>query len=123
MLRIKKLLEEEQGGFRNGRSCVDQAFILHGLVKNTISKGSEVLGCFIDLRKAFDGLDRSKLMYKLLKWGINGKMYKVIKSLYDPNKTQSCLRLNNTLTDWFKTGKGVKQGDSLSPVLSFYIYK
>ena len=116
-LEDNDLLEEEQGGFRNGRSCVDQAFVLHSLAKNSISKGRELLGCFIDLRKAFDGLDRMFLMYKLLKVGLSGKLYKVIKSLYDPEKTQSCIRLNNNLTDWFNTGKGVKQGDSLSPIL------
>lgn len=116
-LQENGLLAEEQGGFRNGRSCIDQAFILHTVAKNSILKGRELLGCFIDFKKAFDGLDRMFLKYKLLKSGITGRMYNIIKSIYDPLKTQSCIRLNNNLTDWFETGRGVKQGDSLSPVL------
>ena len=113
----KDILVEEQGGFRKGRSCVDQAFILHGLAKNAISKNDDLYACFIDLRKAFDCVCRDMLMYKLLVTGINGKMYFILKSLYDGQKTQSSIRVNNQLTDWFLTGLGVKQEDSLSPVL------
>lgn len=35
--------------------------------------------------------------------------------------SQSCVQLNNTLTDWFSVEQGVRQGDSLSPTL-FSLY-
>ena len=54
-------------------------------------------------------------MYRLLSYGINGKIYKAIHSLY--NKTVSCVRLNHNVTDWFPLTSGVKQGDNLSPTL------
>ena len=58
-------------------------------------------------------------MYKLLCYGINGKMYKVILSLY--NNTMSCVQINQMLTNWFQVTSGVKQGDTLFPTL-FSIY-
>lgn len=85
--------------------------------KNDIAKNNNLYACFIDLRKAFDFVCRDMLMYKLLLLGIDGKMFKILNSLYDNQKTQSCIRVNNHLSDWFRTELGVKQGDSLSPVL------
>ena len=108
---------EEQGGFRKGRSCTDQIFILNSVIKQTLSKDKELFTCFIDLRKAFDCVNRNMLLYKLLNYGINGKLFKVLKSLYDVQKTMASIRVNDRLSDWFLTSQGVKQGDSLSPVL------
>ena len=58
-------------------------------------------------------------MYRLLSYGINGKIYKAIQSLY--NKTVSCVHLNQNVTDWFPMTSGVKQGDNILPIL-FCIY-
>jgi hypothetical protein len=38
---------------------------------------------FIDLKRAFDFVDRDMLQYKLLRSGIDGKIYTVIKSMYE----------------------------------------
>ena len=108
---------DEQGGFRKKRSCTDQAYILHSLIANNIQSGNNIYSCFIDLKKAFDCVDRNMLLYKLLESGIDGKMYYIIKTLYDPKCTESCIRVNEFITEWFYTRQGVKQGDSLSPVL------
>ena len=70
---------------------------------------------FIDFSKAFDCVNRDMLFYKLLSNGIDGKMYFIIKALY--MGTQSCVKVNNWLTEWFETLLGVRQGDSLSPTL------
>ena len=35
--------------------------------------------CFIDYRKAFDSVNRTKLLYELARSGITGKMYAIIK--------------------------------------------
>ena len=55
------------------------------------------------------------MFYRLLTYGITGKIYKAIKSLY--NNTFSCVRVNNWMTSWFS----VSSGDNLSPTL-FSIY-
>ena len=110
---MSDLLVDEQNGFRQNRSCEEHIYTLTGIIRHQASAP------FIDLEKAFDWVDRDLLMYKLLCYGINGKMYKAILSLY--NNTMSCVQINQMLTNWFQVTSGVKQGDTLSPTL-FSIY-
>ena len=70
---------------------------------------------YIDFSKAFDCVNREMLLLKLLNSGVNGKMYSIIKALY--TGTNSCVKVNNSFTEWFETLVGVRQGDSLSPTL------
>ena len=88
-----------------------------GIIRHQIAKSELVFTSFIDFQKAFQWVDRDLLMWILLCYGINGKMYKAILTLY--NKTMS--QINQMLTDWFQVTSGVKQGDTLSPTL-FSIY-
>ncbi|KAK3092919.1 hypothetical protein FSP39_008861 [Pinctada imbricata] len=110
-LEENDLLVDEQNGFRGDRSCLDHVFTLSSIVKNRNS----TFVTFIDLRKAFDMVDRELMEFCLLKNGIDGQFYNAIKSLY--TDTESCVRLGNRLTDWFSCRSGVKQGDNLSPTI------
>ena len=106
---------EEQNGFRAKRGCIDHIYSLHSIAKQRQQKGLNTFVTYIDFSKAFDCIDRNMLLYNLLQSGIEGKIYYVIKSLY--NLTQACVTLNNTLSEWFITELGVRQGDNLSPTL------
>ena len=53
------------------------------------------------------------LLYRLLEYGVDGKIYTAIRSIY--NKASCAVRVKNMMTDWFDTTQGVKQGDNLSP--------
>ena len=64
-------------------------------------------------------MDRDLLLYRLLTYGINGKIYNAIKSLYQ--NTMSSVRLNEYMSAWFPVTSDVKQGDNLSPIL-FCLY-
>ena len=106
------LLVDEQNGFRSERSCIDHVFTLNSVVKNRNS----TFVTFIDLKKAFDMVDRELLEYSLIKKnGVDGHFYHAVKSLYQ--NTESCVRLGSHYTDWFGCTSGVKQGDNLSPTL------
>ena len=119
--RLEKFLEnnnilvEEQNGFRKNRSCMDHVFVLHSIIINRINMKENVFAAFLDLKKAFDSVQRDLLFYNLHKTGICGKIYFALKSLYDNPKAR--IRLNNKYTDWFDTPVGVKQGDTWSPTL------
>ena len=69
----------------------------------------------MDFQKAFDYVSHDYLFHKLLKIGIYGKMYDTIRAIY--RKPQSCVIVNDRLMDWFTAKAGVRQGDSLSPIL------
>lgn len=109
------LLVDEQNGFRKGRSCQEHLYVLTSVVNSRWSQGKSTFAAFIDLEKAFDSVDRVLLFYRLLCYNIDGKVYSIIHKLY--SKTIACLKLNDTLTDWFDVLLGVRQGDSLSPTL------
>ena len=118
---LLELFADEQNGFRKHRSCIDHIFSLTSIIRNRIDQGLSTFCCFIDMKKAFDWVDRDLLFYKLLMYNIDGKIYNSIKSLY--SHPLSSIKLNNYRTDWFTTESGVRQGDSLSPTLfGIFIY-
>ena len=63
--RLEKFLEnnnilvEEQNGFRKNRSCMDHVFVLHSIIINSsINMKENAFAAFLDLKKAFDRLQR-----------------------------------------------------------------
>src|ERR1044072_4445335 len=48
------LIGEEQGGFREGRGCMDQVFILRVIKEKSRDKKKNVYVCFMDLENAYD---------------------------------------------------------------------
>ena len=111
---------EEQSGFRSNRSCLDSLFSLTSIIRNVRYDGKSLFTAFIDMQKAFDWLDTDLLLYKLLNYGTNGRIYNAVKQLY--SQTTSTIRLNGLYTPWFDVNSGVRQGDSLSPTLfRFYV--
>ena len=113
------LLVEEQNGFRSKRSCEDHVFVLSSLIKNRLAIKKDTFAAFIDFSKAFDSIDRDLLLFKLLRYNIDGKIYNAIKNLYE--NTINCIRINGIHSNWFKSCFGVRQGNILSPTL-FGIY-
>ena len=91
-------------------------FVLKSIIDTYChNKVGRIFACFVDFHKAFDTVIHSGIKYKLLKLGVGSKFYNLIKSMYANSK--SCIRLSNTVTKFFDSRLGVKQGDNLSPNL------
>ena len=119
-LETNKIYADEQNGFRKGRSCQDHIFALNSLVNNKLKTNNNIYACYIDLKSAFDLVNRKLLFWKLYNNGIEGNIMRCIKNIY--SRTHAAVRINENLTNWFRTPLGVLQGDSLSPILfSLYI--
>ena len=114
-------ITDAQFGFKQGFSTVDAIFVLQSIINRNLSKkGGRLYCCFIDYKKAFDLIDRSKLWCKLIKQVIQGKMLKIIKSLYE--NVKSCVKYNRCLSQYFRNSVGLFQGEVLSPILySLYV--
>ncbi len=81
-------------------------------------QGLETFCAFIDFQKAFNLVDHKFLMYKLGNIGILGCVYMAIKAMY--RCPMSCVNVSGRLTDWFRVGSEVRQGDSVAHlILSF----
>ena len=69
--------------------------------------------CFIDSAKAFDCVDHKKLWKMLKEMGIPDHLICLLRNLYAGQEATN--RTGRGTTDWFQTGKGVRQGCILSP--------
>ncbi len=96
-----------------GRGCLDHIYTLYSLIRNRKNQSKDTYVAFVDFTKCFDLIDRDVLFYKLTEYGIDGKMYHTLKKMY--TNTMSCVNFNNSLTDWFYTSNGCRQGDVTSP--------
>ena len=110
------LLFDKQNGFREGCSCQDHVYVLTFIIRNRNTQKLSTYAAFVDFEKAFDWVDRDLLFYKLAsQFGIGGKIYNAIKSLYDQPTAR--VKINERYTETFHITSGVKQGDNLSPTL------
>ena len=75
--------------------------------------------CFIDNAKAFDCVDHNKAGKILKEMGIPDHLTCLLRNLYA--RQEATVRTGHGTTDWFQTGKGVRQGYILSPCL-FNLY-
>jgi len=105
----KGLLPENQAGFRKGRSTMDNIFILNHIVQREKVKErgeNKVYALFIDLKAAFDNVDRKKLWEILEDKGLGSILINRIKGIYE--ETEMAIRTKEGLTESFITKKGVR---------------
>lgn len=119
-LERHNMLVDEQNGFRPKRACIDHIHSLVSIIRNRKITNKDTFVCFVDMSKAFDCVNRNKLL-NLLSNNINvgTNMHHAIASLY--RNTTARIQLNGYFTDPFDILSGVKQGDTLSTTL-FAIY-
>ena len=81
--------------------------------KYILRNNSSIFAIFIDLKKAFDFIDREMLLCKLLLYNIDGKLYNSIKSIYA--STSACVRVNQ------KTGSVEHGGEAGGKLFSDFV--
>ena len=113
---IYNRISEAQAGFREDHSTADNAFILRAVIEKYLSrKGLKLYTAFVDLRKAFDSVNRNKLWFVMKQAGIKGKLLQIVRNMYDSVKI--CVRNDREVSDFFVSRNGLKQGCVLSPLL------
>ena len=109
------LLVEEQGGFRAGRSTLDQIFTLHEIMAHRKEHGQATYMAFLDCRRAYDRVWVDGLLLRLLDAGVTGQMFKVLRSMLTTSKRR--VVVGGESSDSFETTVGLPQGAVLSPLL------
>ena len=117
--RIRQVTEgqvmEEQAGFRVGRGCRDQIFVMRQLAEKTLEKDGKMYAAFIDPEKAYDKVWREDMWRTLATYGVSGKLLRAVKALYENSKAR--VRVEDELMECFEVQQGVRQGCPLSPWL------
>ena len=115
----ERLVKDVQGGFRQGRGCVDQIFALKCACEEYLGKNKSVFVAFMDLEKAYDRVDRDALWTIVKMYGVNEKLVKAMQSFYSGSK--ACVRVGRKESEWFDVKVGLRQGCVMSPWL-FNLY-
>lgn len=105
----------EQSGYTPNRSSVDRIATLLTLLQTRREYNRPLWIAYVDLKAAFDSVDRSALWLLLTKLGIPTKIISLMKNLY--TDTFSCVRVDGQLSDWFEVKSDVRQSCMLAPDL------
>nr|GEX75200.1 hypothetical protein [Tanacetum cinerariifolium] len=113
---LGKLVNESQSAFIAGRQITENILLAQELFKgyNTKQKFKRVI-FKTDLQKAYDTVDWSFLKVILEQFGFPGKMVDWI--MVCVSTTKFSININGGRKGYFSRGKGLRQGDHMSPYL------
>jgi len=115
-LEVKKIIPQNQAGFRKGMGTIDNIYVLNYLINRQIKyRGGKMVATFIDLKAAFDSIDRDVLFRAMKERGIREGLVRRIEQIM--RETKCRVRIGGEIGENFWTARGVRQGCPLSPIL------
>ena len=109
------LIIREQHRFLAGRSCVTQLTSVLHYTGGQLDAGKQIDITYLDMSKAFDKVDHTKLLVRLHQYGITGKLHDWFRSYLQGRKQQVTV-LGATSRELPVTS-GIPQGSLLGPIL------
>ena len=115
------LLSNNQIGFLKGYRTADHVLLIDTVINEIVHRQRKCLFvAFVDLKKAYDRVNRKFMINKLKDKGFSGKFLKIIEAMLD--NIIRIPKINNYLLLPIVTTLGLKQGDNLSPVLFYFFF-
>ena len=113
------IISNHQFGFLPGRSTQLAVFELVKQIYSTLNNKKLFGSICLDISKAFDCIDHTKLFEKMISCGFSEVVMKWFRSYF--SRTQ-CVRFNYIVSDILPVASGIGQGTILGPlVFIFYI--
>ena len=110
------LFNDAQTGFREGRSTIDNLFILTETMRQRATRDKDTVLVFIDIKSAYDRIDRNLLFDVLAqRMGVHGRLYRILHVMFE--RVPRCVRVEQFFSKWFNLDLSVPQGSVLSPLL------
>ena len=100
-----------QGGFRSDHCCSDMIATLH----ETLNKNKNMHVAFLDIKAAYDSVDRIILWNRCRDRGFNDGIIRILQRMFDHNSAQ--VVVNGKRSQPFGIRAGLLQGSVLSPFL------
>ena len=119
-LKIRRILSQQQAGFRQFICTEDQATYLAQEIEDVFQDQEVVFASWIDLHKAFDKVWKDGLLVKLKRWGITNKMLRWMASYLDNRRAR--VLVDNQKSKQFLLRRGVPQEGVVSPSLFKKLY-
>ena len=115
--RLQQYMSQElpdvQAGFRKGRGTRDQIAHIRWIIEKAREFQKNLYFCFTDYAKGFDYVDHNKLWKILKEMGITDHLTCLLRNLYAGQEATD--RTGHGTRDWFKIGREVHRGCTLSP--------
>ena len=106
---VESFLSKSQSGFRQYRSTSDAVWTHKWLIAIIMKTAKEIYILGLDMSRAFDTIDRQKLLNELREI-IDEDSWRMVKSLLENTNLQA--RIGQTLSKPFNTDIGAPQGDA-----------
>lgn len=124
LARTEEMLEL-QAGFTKGGRVEDNVLILQYCVEDCYKKKKPLIVASVDYSKAFDSVDRAKMIETLMKYKVHPKMIDSVADIYTGDKTSVCL--NSNVKTEIQVTSGIRQGctgsTSFFKLLTYIIVK
>ena len=104
----EKILPDSQCGFRADRSTTDMIFVCKQLLEKEREQGQTLSIAFIDLKKAFDTVDRNLLFSILERFGCTPVFLSLLRALHTGNT--AAVRVGGEVSDCFGSEAELRVG-------------
>ena len=109
------MLHDHQYGFVRRKGTIEALFNMVATMEAHAGAKDPMLAFFLDVKKAFDTVNRDMLLVKLHEMGITGDVWRSVKASYE--QTRNRVKHKGTFSEFYAVYQGVAQGCPLSPIL------
>ena len=112
---MSRLVNKAQNAFVEGRQILDASLIANEVIDSMTRRKEKGILCKFDVEKAYDKLNWKFLLMVLREMGFGRKWIGWIK--WCISTASFSVIINSSPTGFFKSSRGLRQGDLLSPYL------